>query len=369
MWQSCRAADTRYLPAGFAILQTGCITDPAADAIDFTPAGPDREDTAMPHAIMQIIRGQPQAAARTAMERNTAVGLLAVCWLLAASVFIAVKWAGTYTPPWTLVFFRLLFAMLFLLPFVATHYRKMGAALRNHSQAIFLTGALGLAFTQGALFTALHQATAINVGIVFSIWPITAIILAALFLGDRLTALQIFGVILCFAGVLVIVAQGSMETLIHMGVNTGDLLVLAAVLCFSFYTIMIKKVSIDLAALPLLVLILGSATLAAAPFFIWEILFDPRIAVDWHDIAAIAYVAIPGGGIMYLLFNIGIAMLGAAKASVTFYLQTLFTVILAHFLLGERLHVYHAAGIALIAAGIVFVTLIKPAGRMTDGAR
>jgi drug/metabolite transporter (DMT)-like permease len=180
------------------------------------------------------------------------------------------------------------------------------------------------------------------------------------FLGDRLTALQIFGVILCFGGVLVVVAQGHPDTIIHMGVNTGDLLVLAAVFCFSFYTVMIKKIEIDLAALPLLVLILGSASLASAPFFIWEIIYDPRISVDWHDIVAIAYVAIPGGGLMYLLFNTGIAMLGAAKASVTFYLQTLFTVILAYFLLGEQLHVYHAVGVALIALGIILVTLIRP---------
>ena len=313
----------------------------------------------MPHAIMHVIKGQSQGAAQTPGERNEALGLLALCWLLTAGVFIAVKWAGAYTPPWTLVFFRLLFATLFLLPFVASHYREMAARLRDHYKVILLIGALGLALTQGALFTALHHSSVINVGIVFSVWPITAIILAAIFLGDRLTLLQVFGVILCFAGVLVVVAQGNPDTIIHMGVNRGDLLVLTAVMCFSFYTVMIKKIKIDLAALPLLVLILGAATLASAPFYIWEIIYDPRITVDWHDIAAIAYVAIPGGGIMYLLFNTGIAMLGAAKASVTFYLQTLFTVILAYLLLGEQLHIYHAVGIALIAMGIIFVTIIK----------
>jgi len=314
----------------------------------------------MPHTIIHIIKGQSQQAAQTTGETNEALGLLAFCWLLAAGVFIVVKWAGTYTPPWTIVFFRLLFATLFLLPFVASHFREMGARLREHYMVILPIGALGLALTQGALFTALHHSSAIYVGIVFSVWPITAMILAAVFLGDRLTLLQVFGVILCFAGVLVVIAQGNPDTIINMGANTGDLLVLAAVLSFSFYTVMIKKVTIDLAALPLLVLILGSATLASSPFFVWEIFNDARITVDWHDIAAIAYVAIPGGGIMYLLFNTGIAVLGASKASVTFYLQTLFTVILAHFLLGEQLHFYHAAGIALIATGIIIVTLIKP---------
>jgi drug/metabolite transporter (DMT)-like permease len=320
----------------------------------------------MPHAIIQILKGKPQTAARTPGEKTEAVGLLALCWLLAAGVFIAVKWSGTYTPPWTLVFFRLLFATLFLLPFVASQYRQMGAQLRQHYKAIFLIGALGLAFTQGIVFTALHHSSAINVSIVFSIWPITTVIIAAVFLGDRLIPLQIFGVFLCFTGVLVIIAQGKPDTIIEMGVNNGDLLVLAAVLCFSFYTVMIKKVVIDLAALPLLVLILGSATLASAPFFIWEIMYDPRITIDWHDIVAIAYVAIPAGGIMYLLFNVGITMLGAAKASVTFYLQTLFTVILAYVLLGEQLHLYHAAGIALIAAGIILVNLTKQVKQAAD---
>jgi hypothetical protein len=49
---------------------------------------------------------------------------------------------------------------------------------------------------------------------------------------------------------------------------------------------------------------------------------------------------------MYLIFNIGVAMPGAAKASATDCFQTLFTVIPAYFLLGEQLHIYHAGGIA-----------------------
>jgi len=314
----------------------------------------------MPHAIIHIAEEKPKGAAQPSGERARALGLLAFCWLLAAGVFIAVKWAGTYTPPWTLAFFRLLFATLFLLPFVTSQLREMATQFRVHYRVIVPIGALGLAFTQGALFTALTTSSAINVGIVFSVWPITAIILAALVLGERLTLLQTFGVILCFGGVLMVVAQGKPETIIDMGVNTADIWVIVSVLCFSFYSVMMKKITIDLAALPLLVLVLASATLASAPFFVWEIFHDERIAVDWHDIAAIAYVAIPGGGIMYLLFNRGITMLGAAKASVTFYLQTLFTVILAYFLLGEQLHVYHAVGIALIAAGVIIVTLIKP---------
>jgi len=63
--------------------------------------------------------------------------------------------------------------------------------------------------------------------------------------------------------------------------------------------------------------------------------------------------------VMFLLFNTGVARLGAAEASVTFYLQALFTAILAYLFLGEELHLYHVAGIALIASGIAIVMLLK----------
>jgi hypothetical protein len=45
----------------------------------------------MPHAIMHVIKGHSQGAAQTPGERNEALGLRALCWLLAAGVFIAVK--------------------------------------------------------------------------------------------------------------------------------------------------------------------------------------------------------------------------------------------------------------------------------------
>ena len=158
----------------------------------------------MPHAIIQVIKGRSQAAAQTPGERNEALGLLALCWLLAAGVFIAVKWAGTYTPPWTLVFYRLLFALLFLLPFVASHYREMAARLREHYLVILLIGALGLALTQGALFTSLNHSTAINVGIVFSVWPISAIILAYFLLGEQLHAYHAAGIALIATGIIIV---------------------------------------------------------------------------------------------------------------------------------------------------------------------
>jgi drug/metabolite transporter (DMT)-like permease len=44
--------------------------------------------------------------------------------------YIVVKWAGPFSPPWTMVFFRLLLATLCLLPFAYRHFQAMATQLR-----------------------------------------------------------------------------------------------------------------------------------------------------------------------------------------------------------------------------------------------
>ena len=310
------------------------------------------------HALLHAVKTAPHGTAQNDAQRSQAFGLLVLCWLMAGGVFVAVKWAGSFTPPWTMAFFRMLLATLCLLPFARSRYRDMATQLRAHFVVIILI-AVALAFTQGFLFTGMGYTTAITASIVFSVWPITAIILAALVLGERFTPWQAAGVILCFGGVLVIVTQGDPDKIVNLDFNAGDLWILGAVAGMSIYTVLLKKAKIDLPPLPLLILVLGTAALSSAPLFVWEIFHDARIAVDWHDIFVLAYVGIIGGGLMFLLYNSGVAVLGAAEASVTFYLQALFTAILAYLLLGEKLHLYHVAGIALIASGIVIVMLFK----------
>jgi drug/metabolite transporter (DMT)-like permease len=72
---------------------------------------------------------------------------------------------------------------------------------------------------------------------------------------------------------------------------------------------------------------------------------------------------------MYYLFNWSVQALGAAKAGVLLYLQPVFIALLAYLLLGERLYLYHLGGAALILAGVLLVTMLKPAPAAQGAAR
>jgi drug/metabolite transporter (DMT)-like permease len=112
--------------------------------------------------------------------------------------------------------------------------------------------------------------------------------------------------------------------------------------------------------LPLLVLLLASGAITALPFYAWEILHDERTALKPAGLLGLAYMAVPGGALMYYLFNWSVEKLGASKAGTLLYSQTVFIAILAHIFLGERLHLYHLVGAAFILAGVLLVTLLKP---------
>jgi uncharacterized membrane protein len=114
-----------------------------------------------------------------------AVGLLT--WALAGGVFVAAKAAVDELPPWTLVFWRLVVAMLALLPFVSHHFPDMRAMLRKRGFEILAIGAIGLGITQGLMFTGLTYTSAVNAGIIFATTPIFTLVLARVVLREDMS--------------------------------------------------------------------------------------------------------------------------------------------------------------------------------------
>jgi drug/metabolite transporter (DMT)-like permease len=65
------------------------------------------------------------------------------------------------------------------------------------------------------------------------------------------------------------------------------------------------------------------------------------------------YVMIFPSLIAYLAYNRGVDLIGAGRAGQFMHLMQVFGTFLAVVFLGETLHLYHAAGIGLIAAGLL----------------
>ncbi|MFS8113693.1 DMT family transporter [Rhizobium jaguaris] len=310
--------------------------------------------------VLGVHTGHTGTEQATGNSLAVAYSVSVLCWLLSAGVYIAAKWVSHEMPPWALCFWRVLIAWAILLPIVRRHFGAMVALVRARPLELLCIGGIGLAICQGLLFTGLQHADATTAGIIMALIPIITMVLARLILGEPMGTWQVTGSILAFLGIVVIVIKGSPAALMRLDINPGELWIVAGSFCFSLYTVLLRRAKFDIERLPLLVLLLGAAVLTALPFYLWELVSDERSALNGNGLIALAYVAIPGGAITYYLFNRSVEALGAARAGLMLYLQTIFTAILAYLLLGERLQSYHLEGAAIIVVGLLLVTLLKP---------
>ena len=303
-----------------------------------------------------------EAKAETAgSEESEALGYAigTAGWILTAGVFVAAKAVVTELPPWTLCFFRVAIATLVLLPVVRHQFPEMIAFLRKRWLAVLICGGLGLGITQGIMYEALSFTSAINTGIIFATAPIITMILARFVIGETMTWGQGLGSVIALAGVVVIAVRGSLAVLRGLDFGYGDLLVVVAAICFSVYTVLLKREKFELPRLPLLVTLLGAAVVVSFPLFLYEVATGQHENLGMRGIVALLYCAIPGGALMYLLYNWSIEILGASKGGALMYLQMIFTTFLAWLLLGEQIAWYHYAGMAMILAGVALVITMK----------
>jgi drug/metabolite transporter (DMT)-like permease len=281
-------------------------------------------------------------------------------WLLSAGVYIAARWANAEMPPWALCFWRLTLACAILLPLVHHQFPAMIKLLRSRPVELLAVAGIGLTVCQGLLYTGLSYTDATTAGIIMALSPVMTMVLARFVLGEALGRWQGMGAALSLFGMIVIVAHGDLAALVRLQVNPGELLILFSAFSWGLYTVLLRRLKFDIERLPLLVLLLGAGAVVAAPLYGLELLWDERSALDSKGLLALAYVAGPGGALMYYLYNRSVDTLGASRAGMLLYLQTAFVALLAYLFLGESLHAYHLIGAAIIVAGLVIANVLKP---------
>jgi drug/metabolite transporter (DMT)-like permease len=262
-------------------------------------------------------------------------------------------------PPIALAYWRWTGAFLVAVGFAWPYLKQDAPVLLRHWRMMLLLSATGIASYNTMSYIGLTSTTALNVLLLQSAGPLIIIVWAFALFGDRPTLWQSAGVLLSLTGVAIIAANGSLERLLHLSLNRGDVWVLAAMVIYGVYAA-VFRVRPATHALSFLVATMGVGSLMILPFYLWEIAQGGRIVAGLPAWLAMAYIAVFPSFIAYLFFNRGIELIGAARAGQSWHLMPVFGSILAVLFLGETFYLYHAIGIALIAAGIVLAS-IRPA--------
>ncbi|MET3352983.1 DMT family transporter [Xanthobacter autotrophicus] len=282
--------------------------------------------------------------------------LLTVTALLWAINIVLGRFVAGHVPPVTLAFVRWTGATLILLPFAFSQLRRDLPLIRRHFWLLVLLAATGIACYNAMSYYGLQYTQALNGLLVQSTAPLLVALWTFFIFGERLSLGQMAGIVTSLVGVLVIISHGSLDTFLHLKPNIGDVWIIFALFIYAFYAAILRKRP-GLGPLSFLVVIMALGSVLLAPFALWEAALGHILRFDRMTLGVLAYVMVGPSIFAYLFFNRGVELVGANAAAPFLHLMPVFGTALAIVFLGETMAWYHAAGYALVIAGIALATL------------
>ncbi len=271
--------------------------------------------------------------------------------------------------PLTLTFIRWVIAVAAMMPFAWPLIRAHWPVVVAHWKSIAWIGFWGTGLHNAFAYVGLQYTTATNGVILNSAIPVLIILTGWIVYRDTITRGQAVGVAVSLAGVMAVLTGGDPAVLARLSLNRGDLIVLAGMVFWAVYTVLLRTRPAVLPGLALLACcgVVGVALLA--PLCAAELVFlGGRVEFTPASVAAMLYVGIFPSFIGYVFWNRAVAQVGSNVAGIFIHLMPAFGSLLAWLFLDERFEAFHLAGIALILAGVWLTargrrTLARPAAR------
>ena len=262
-------------------------------------------------------------------------------------------------------------ALLLILPlswraFASAQSRAAFALRWRH---MLLLSLLGVGAYNALQYLALSTSTPLNVTLIASSAPVWTVLIGALAYAERPRAAQMLGALLSLSGVAVVLSSGDPHALLRLRFLSGDMLMLAAIICWSAYSWMLARPPASM---------VGDArpawtwaeflALQIAPGVLWAMLaagtgewLAPAPPIDWSVglCLTLLYVALGPSLIAYRAWGLGVAQAGPAVAAFMSNLTPLFAALLSGVVLGQWPQAFHGLAFALIVAGIVVSSRAK----------
>jgi drug/metabolite transporter (DMT)-like permease len=318
------------------------------------PSRPEgsRSEADRSHAVSRQIGGKSHVDSALAARAYLLLSLTSLFW--SGNVIVG-RYVAGYIPPVTISVIRWAGAFVILLPFAAVHLIRDWPLIKKHAGFLTLLALTGFSAYNTMAYYGLHFTTAINGLLLQSVSPLFVALWSFVLFRDYLSLRQAAGIAVSLVGVGVIVCHGSLQILLATAFNKGDLWFVVALLIYAFY-VAILRLQPPIHPLSFLAVGMGGGAVLLLPAMALEIAAGQTIVFDTVSALVLIYVCVFPSLLGYLFLNRGIELIGANRAAPFINLVPVFGSVLAITLLDERLEYFHAAGYALVFAGITLAT-------------
>lgn len=216
---------------------------------------------------------------------------------------------------------------------------------------LIFMGLFGFTGFNSAYYVAAHDTIAINLGLVQGTMPAFIIIIAWIWLKDKINFTQFLGVLITFIAVLIVVCSGNFNALIELELNSGDIVMIFACTLYAIYAVGLRKKP-KISALPLLTFFAYIAFLGSLPGFIYETYSNQLILPGQKGFIILGVIIIFPSFLAQIFFMKGVEKIGPSRSGLYTNLVPVFSSLLAVFFLGEEFQFFHLVSLIMIFTGI-----------------
>ncbi len=306
----------------------------------------------MPPTILPESTDRPAAPLpRRPARRISAddLGMLLVCVIWGFNFSVTKSAFDQLAPlPFTAIRFVIASLLLLLVLRVVEGPAKLPpGALRQ----LIILGVVGNTCYQLAFVLGLAQTTATNSALILSALPTVVAVFAGVIGLERITPRMQLGIALGTIGVVLVIATRGVG--FDRDTFIGDLLTVAAVLCWAGYTLGLRRVAQGVSPLRVTTI----TTLTGTPGLVlagWS----GVLGLDWRAVSldawlAVAYSSVLSLVVAYLLWNRSVKAIGGTRTAIYMCLTPVVAVFGAWLLLGERPHPLQGVGAVFIIVGVL----------------
>jgi len=274
--------------------------------------------------------------------------LTAIFW---GGTFIAARVVAQNVGPFSASFLRFAIASIFLVFITIRMEGKIPRLKKHQILPIILLGMTGVFAYNFFFFSGLKTVTASRASIVIAMNPIFITIFAYTLFKEKLTRINVIGILLCVSGAIIVISKGNPLGIIQGDLGAGELYILGCVASWVLYSLIGKIAMKDMSPLAAVtysclvggILLFFPACMEGMPGDI-----AGYGAVEW---SGIFYLGFFGSVLGFTWYYQGIKKLGASKASVFINFVPVSAVILAFLILKEKLDLSLITGAIMVIGG------------------
>ena len=125
-------------------------------------------------------------------------------------------------------------------------FKKNIKVVKQNLFKIFILSFLSIVMYTSFIYWGLHSTTAVDASLINATVPLFIIILASLFLKEKMTIRKITGIIFSIFGVIFVITKGNVYEIVFLKFSIGNLIIFIAAVSWALFSILTKKFNLSL---------------------------------------------------------------------------------------------------------------------------